>query len=406
MPFRRSVLVALVVSLSATAAVSAQTSDGGPDPAAVRVRIGPLWMNPSVSMPNMGIDTNVFNDPSAATPRRDFTITVSPKTDLWLRLGRTWLSGTIAEDIVWYQKYVSERSSNTAYVVAWKAPLNRLVVATSARWIDTRSRPGFEIDARAQRKEPSYAASVEVRGFAKTFIGVRGTSRRVEFSEASVFQGTSLKTELDRTETSAAITIRHELTPLTSLTFSAGRSEQAFKFSPRDATSNDYTLSVSFDPAALLKGTATFGYTAFDPAAADLPAYNGTTASVNLSYMLLGSTRFAGTVSRNIEFSYDIDQPYYVQTGVTGSIAQQLFGPVDVVGRFGSQSLEYRNRTGAEGIVADRTDRLRSYGGGIGYHLGEDLRLGFNIDKERRRSVISDREHEGLKYGTSLTYGL
>ena len=45
-------------------------------------------------------------------------------------------------------------------------------------------------------------------------------------------------------------------------------------------------------------------------------------------------------------------------------------------------------------------------GGGVGIHLGQELRLGFNIDKERRTSVLPEREYRGLKYGTSVTYGL
>lgn len=36
-----------------------------------------------------------------------------------------------------------------------------------------------------------------------------------------------------------------------------------------------------------------------------------------------------------------------LQTGVSGEIAQQVFGPVDVVVRGGLQRLEYRERAGA-----------------------------------------------------------
>ena len=43
---------------------------------------------------------------------------------------------------------------------------------------------------------------------------------------------------------------------------------------------------------------------------------------------------------------------------------------------------------------------------GIGYRLGTDLRLGFNVDKARRSSDVAFRPYEGLKYGISLTYGL
>jgi hypothetical protein len=406
-PLKRALVPAVTFVLLMTATVSAQNEDGGPDPATVRVRIGPLWLNPSVSLPNIGVDTNVFNDPPSVTPKEDFTVTAAPRTDLWLRLGRTWLSGVISEELVWYHTYTTERSANGTYALGWKAPLNRLVLSTGATWLRTRARPGFEIDARARRKEPTYTGSAEIRGFAKTFIGVRGSWRKVTFDDAAVFEDKSLSQELDRTERHAAVTLRHELTPLTSLTLSAGRSEQHFKFSTeRDATSDIYSISFTFDPGALLKGSATFGLTDYKPQTADLPGFKGATFGVDLAYTLLGSTRFAGTIRRDVESSYDTNQPYYLQTGGSVSIAQQIFGPVDVVGRVSTQRLEYRTRVGAFVEAPDRTDRLRTYGGGLGFRLGEELRLGFNVDKERRTSVLTDRQYNGLKYGTSLTYGL
>ena len=54
----------------------------------------------------------------------------------------------------------------------------------------------------------------------------------------------------------------------------------------------------------------------------------------------------------------------------------------------------------------DRTDHIRLYGIGFGTHLGQDVRLGFNVDWERRTSVLANREYKGLRYGSSLTYGL
>jgi hypothetical protein len=405
---KRQIFGALAIALLVPSPSFAQnTGDGGPDPALVRVRIGPLWMNPTVSMPNIGIDTNVFNEPVTVTPKRDFTLTLSPKTEMWLRMGRTWLLGSISEEIVWYQKYTTERSINSAYSIGWKAPLNRLLLATSATRVNTRARPGFEIDERAQRREPLYEGSVEVRGFARTFIGVRGSWSQVRFAEDAVFKGSRLSEQLDRTATSGTFSIRHELTPLTSITFSAARSAQRFKSaSSRDSTSNDYSVGLSFDPAALIKGSATFGYTVYQPEAADLGAFRGATASAGLSYTLLGSTRIAGTLTRDVQFSYDVNQPYYLLTGGTASIAQQVFGPVDVVGRAGAQRLRYESRAGA--LVTDRfrTDRIRTYGFGVGVHLGQELRLGFNVDRERRTSVLADRQYKGLRYGSSLTYGL
>jgi hypothetical protein len=83
---------------------SAQTLDEGPDPESARVRFGPLWINPSIALPNLGIDTNVFNEPSSASPKTDFTMTVTPKADLWLRMGRTWLSGASNQRLRYQQR--------------------------------------------------------------------------------------------------------------------------------------------------------------------------------------------------------------------------------------------------------------------------------------------------------------
>src|SRR5262249_40999792 len=68
-----------------------------PDPARVRVRIGPLWINPTVAMTNIGVDNNVFNEPDDQDPKSDFTFTLSPAVDLWLRVGETWVAGRIVE---------------------------------------------------------------------------------------------------------------------------------------------------------------------------------------------------------------------------------------------------------------------------------------------------------------------
>ena len=132
----------------------------------------------------------------------------------------------------------------------------------------------------------------------------------------------------------------------------------------------------------------------------------GSTAAVDLSYVALGSSKLGLIVTRDVQYSYDINQPYYVQTGIAGSIAQQIFGPVDVVGRVGAQRLDYRNRVGAVVAVLERADHVHTYGGGIGYHIGRDIRIGFNIDHYGRTSPITFRQYNGLTYGTSVTYGL
>src|SRR5438876_3143190 len=175
--------------------VTAQ-SDGAPDPANVRVRFGPLLLNPRIALTNAGVDENVFNDPHSNVPKKDFTVTLTPSTDLWLRIGPTWVVGNIKEDVNWYRQYASERSANSTYTGGWRVPLSRLAFKVNGTYSKARDRPGFEIDARALRTVVGYDGAVELRALSRTFVGVTAQRGRTEFAETATFHGSNLHDEL------------------------------------------------------------------------------------------------------------------------------------------------------------------------------------------------------------------
>jgi putative beta-barrel porin BBP2 len=402
---RKTVVVLFVLSFGFPALASAQ-AEGGPDPSKVRVRIGPLLLNPSIGLSNIGVDTNVFNESNDQQPKSDFTLTVVPRTDIWLPLGRSWLSGTIDEQIVWYQKYESERSANNRLGIGWRMLANVVNINLGATYNNTNERPGYEIDVRAPRTDLMLQAAFEGRVLSRTFLGVRVLRQTNDFDDTTVFADALLRDQLNRVSTSAAVTLRQQLTPLTSIEFNGTRTEDEFEFSPlRDSVSSSFNGTVTFDPLALIRGSATFGIRDFKPESPDVPGFTGGTMAVDLAYTLLGSTRFTVRATRDIQYSFDITQPYYLQTGIDFSLAQQIYGPMDAVVRISEQSLAYRNRAGVPQLDADRTDRVHSYGFGSGYHFGTDLRLAFNVDNVRRTSDIDARTYEGWKYGAALTYG-
>jgi hypothetical protein len=162
---------------------------------------------------------------------------------------------------------------------------------------------------------------------------------------------------------------------------------------------------VKFDPQALLKGSATVGYRDFQPKAPGVPAYQGATLLADLSYVAAGTTKLGVQAMRDVQYSFDVNQPYYLQTGVNASAAQQIFGPVDVVGRIGLQHLRYRERAGLTVLGGERTDIVHSYGAGIGYHIGNAVRVGVNADHDNRESQLSSRQYAGWRYGLSFTVG-
>jgi hypothetical protein len=184
------------------------------------------------------------------------------------------------------------------------------------------------------------------------------------------------------------------------------KSDDVFEFSPlRDSTSTSISGNVTFDRFALIRGGASVGYTDFHMQQPGIADFQGVTAAVNLAYTLMGATRFAFDLGRDVQYSYDVNQPYYVQTRVAGSVMQQIFGPLDAVVRGSFATLGYRDRLGVDPTLVNRVDDLTSYGGGIGYHMGRDTRLGFNVDWSNRTSDVFQRRYKNLTYGSSVTYG-
>lgn len=117
----------------------AQTDTNRPDPTKVKMKFGPLIVNPTITLGNVGSDDNVFNE--ASNPRRDVTMTLSPKAELWLPFLGSWFEGIITEDLNWYQQYSSERSANQSFSLNWKLPLPRVSADLGIGRAATRARP-------------------------------------------------------------------------------------------------------------------------------------------------------------------------------------------------------------------------------------------------------------------------
>ena len=370
------------------------------------MRLGPLNIDPTIALTNLGVDRNVFNEPTDLNPKSDFTFTAMPAVGVRMRVARTILTASANEDLVWYQTYASERSINSTVKAGWYIPFNRLSFNLGARYANLRDRPGFEIDARSRRTETGVDGVIEWRVLPKTFVGLNAERQRIDYDKAAVFLGSSLQNELNRTTTGGGVSLRYKLTPLTSVSLIAARSGDRFEFSPlRDSNSSTATAVVAFDPLGILSGGASFGYRSFEPVTPGLPNYKGPIADVNVAYRLRGTMRISVGAVRDVGYSYDINQPYYVQTGVSGSVSRAIAGPVDLVGRIGIQGLAYRDRAGATIAASNRVDTIRTFGGGVGYRLGRGSRLGFNVDKDNRVSDVTRRQYDNLRFGSSVTYG-
>jgi hypothetical protein len=396
------VLPFVVVSLALTAAASAQTvAEFVPETS--RLHLGRVRLNPTVALTNAGVDGNVFNASDIDHPQSDFTLTLTPRSDIWFPFGPSWVKSTIREDFVYYNEFATERSINSAYRTDVLVPMNRLTFLVGGGYENVRDRPGFEIDARSRHTGSDYHGSVELRAFGKTFVGTGAKRTHIDFESDAVFLGRSLRTELTRTTAIEDVSVRHELTPVTNVIALVARESDRFQFSPdRDSDSTRAELGVRF--SARIGGSAAIGFRDFQPLDPRVPAYRGMTTRADVSVVPFGATRIGVQTGRDIQYSLEKTQPYYVETGAGFSVTQGLSGPFDAVGRIAFQRLSYRGLVGVAGL-SDRTDSVESFGGGLGYRVGRDMRIGFNVDRQQRNSDVARRSYGGVRYGTSVTYG-
>ncbi len=369
-----------------------------------RLHLGPLALDPRVSIRNLGVDTNVFNEASGAT--RDTTATVGPALDSWLRVGRVNLSAASSLGWNYFQRSTTQRSLDASQAGRVSLDLLWLQPHATGMYERTRQRPNLEIDTRVRHRTTTIGAGAIVGAGHRLSVDFDHERRHIDFGDAS-FGNQALAQVLNRNETDTSATLHYVLTPLTTFSVRTAYERDRFTFTPtRDTDSLRVMPGLTFKPLALIAGSASVGFRRFTPRHDVLPAYRGLVADVQLSYLLRDLMRVAVGVTRDLDYSFEVEEPYYVSTGVTLSITQALGARWDVVARGGRTTLDYRAARIANGQAADgHRDRIAVYGIGIGRHVGSDARLGIDVDHATRQSGVSGRAYQGLRVGGEVTYG-
>ena len=376
-----------------------------PDPEETgRFRLGPIRYTPSLVLSSLGVDTNVFNQ--ADDPQQDFTTLFGPKVEFWTRLGpRARLYGNTGVHYQYFQKYDSQRSFGTSDVLRLDVDLGRLMPFVEGQYTNTRIRPGFEIDARARLKDLSGRAGVSVRVQGKTELQFWARNGQFRYDAGEEFLDVELGTALNRDSKYYGSGVRFELTPLTTFVIEGETGTDRFVLSPeRDANTYKIMPAFKFKPFALIDGTLSVGYRNFETVSAAVPDFGGVVALVDLGYTLR-ATRVAGQFRRDVTYSFETLEPYYLQTDWAVSVTQKITSTWDVVGRVGRYALDYE-RVGLPGQDR-RTDNGHRRGVGVGYALGRYVRLGFDVDYVDRRSTTDVvRNYDGVRAGFGITYGI
>ncbi len=370
-----------------------------------RFRLGALAFTPTIQIKNVGVDTNVFN--TVEDPKQDFTFTAGPQVAWWLRAGAVRLHGTSGADYVYFSKYDTESGVNQSHKLTAEYRLNRIRPYVSGSFLDTKDRPGFEIDARARHTETDFRGGAVIRLTAKTRIDLAGFQRQYEFTGDDEFQGTSLAAILNRKTTGGSGTLLFSLTPLTTVTLLGEFGEERFVDEPvRDNSSFRIMPGIELSPDALLKGSAKIGFRKLNMTSMTIPDFQGVVASVSVSYVMLARTRVTVAIARDVQFSHEFSRPYYVLTSLGGAIRQSLAKGFDLEARGAEQRLSYRRATDTPAPLTDRLDKVSTLGAGLGYTLSSGTRIAINAEYTQRNSPINGLGYSGFRAGLGVNLGL
>lgn len=372
------------------------------------MRLGPFYMTPQFELRNLGVDTNVFNTPTA-TRQSDFTFTAQPRTDIWVPFGRRAVFTTSAGvGFVYFKKFSSERSVDPDVALRLDIAARRVTFFVQELYVNTRQRPNLEIDARSRNTSSTPTAGAAIKVGARVTAEVAVYQNRIRFDQDASFLGTNLSQTLDRSEIGVRGLIRTKLTSFTTWNVRAESQRERFAHTP-DRDGDGFRLSSGFDfsPRALIAGTVDVGVRRLANKSAALADFTGVVARTSVTYTLKKTTQFGFSWDRDLNYSFQVDQPYYLANALGFRVRRQLRGRADA--SFGANRSVYNYRTfsSAPTTSAARRDVTISWSADLGYRLNRDTRLSLGVTTmERTTESLALGNYGGTRAGVSIVYRL
>jgi hypothetical protein len=370
------------------------------DPASYPLRLGPLLLSPAINLSQIGVDTNILVEPD--DPKEDFVATVAPDVGFYLRPRYLRLTGSVGAGFNYFKTYDEE--GYVAGNVRGRADvlLNRIRPYLGAGRTDTRDRPNKEIDARARHVDTEVGGGLGFEISPASLVYGSATRTATRYQAGQEFSGVPLDEAMNRSSDFYDAGIRLALTPLTTLAVFGEVSHDDFDHeSSRDSTSQSGLAEFTFAADAIIRGSARLGIRHFNPDDAALESFTGVTAAVAIAWPILDRGLFNLGVLRDVQYSYDQSEGYYVDSTLDLTYTHRILGAVDLQGRTALGRLNY----GPGDAGGDRVDGLKILSGGVGYNFPSRSRAGLTLEWSRRSSdERPDRRYDRTRVFGSWNY--
>jgi hypothetical protein len=396
---RWAVLAALLQLFAAVA--QAQTGSGvagSQTGESAGLQLGPLTLMPAVTLTTT-TDTNVFND--LENPQQDWLTMLSPNAKALLRIGSLLVDAKAAVPYTHFTRFGGQGGFGSDDTVRASVLFSRFTPYVEGTYQNLKERQNFEIDLRARRVQRAAAAGTALRLTPHITLDVAARRQAIGYADNTIFRGVDLNDALSQQVDTFTGTVSRSITPLTDILVSFEKRRDRFDVGTvRDADSQRVMVGLQSD--ALLNGRAMVGYRQFTPLSADLPEFTGVVLSGGLAYPFFGTTLVALEGSRDVAYSYDALQPYYVMTSASVSVTEPVpFGLIAHV-RAGLQRSDYQGLTTAQ--LSPRTDSGTTYSVGLEYRLGRHISVGGSFESYSRTAQTAPLSYQSRRLGTSVGY--
>ncbi len=398
-PFELTLLATVLVLMLASNLFAQE----GPSTGAAPLLAGPVSLYPAIVLRDVGFDSNIRDEPN--DPKQDFTFTAEPHLRAVLPFGSWQLTGSATVGFVYYATYKSEQSINRRFEGRFEGTTSRLRPFLAAAFNHTRERSGYEIDARVLRQETTVSTGAEFKLTGITSLTGAYRHDTETYGEGEQVLDTVLANQLNHATDVASAGVRFAFTPLTTISLDVEAQRDRFESSTiRDANSVRIMPAVEFAPDAVVSGHAAAGFRQFSPLDPRVKEFGGFVGAAKLGYVLLDATRLAFEATRDVMYSFDPLNPYFVVTAGRLTVSQGVGGPFDLIAMVGHDRLQYQSVSGVSS--AGRVDQTGVVGGGVGVRLGPSLRVTLIYDVTQRTSSDLDlREYRRQRVFGSATYG-
>lgn len=290
-----------------------------------RLHFGPFTIVPSLSLQNVGYDSNVYFESVA---RGDYTATVAPQALIYWPLG-SWilLSARDTPEYAFYLHEKNRREFSNSYGFEAKALLFGRFVADGHYEYDKRHRPlSSEIGSLVTDETRAVDGGLAFETARKTSLAVAYFRRDVAVADLGAAAAPRLSAAFNRREKGWTLEFHYPLFSDSYFFLSAGWTDYAFAFAGstwRNSSSAALSGGLRFPLAGNLTGLLALGYKKFALKTGPYPSFSGLTANTELDGRF-GRFGVRLRYSRDTPFSFYENVLYFVENDYGGGVSVYL----------------------------------------------------------------------------------